>query len=423
MNQPEESLKHVEAEMSGNEEEIWSSYMSWVRDLEGRRHAFRGQADAKWKVQASAYRRLMHKGVINPELAKNLFIDYLRERISVAMMRFSEHGKRYPLEVMAQMQHYGAATGLIDFTESPLVALWFACQDELNEEGRVIAVCLDGEKRIKEIKHREDAKTALENFFLNNPSEELQIWRQGDDDSRMVTQQSLFIFGHPEIGEDLIKEFRVSKEDKKICMKILEMMGITENFIFPDFYGFSVANAFDKDYDIRLADEYYTKNVDAKPKDASHHFQKGVFYATREDYKEAIKNFNKAIEIDPRYAIAYNKRGRAWHALNRPDKAILNYNQAIEIDPQFAMAYYNRGRAHHALGHLDKAILNYNQVIEIDPQYARAYYYRGNALYASGSHDKATTDWMDAIDIGKHTDVKKVVQRATENIASLNESK
>ena len=31
------------------------------------------------------------------------------------------------LKVLAQLQHQGAATGLIDFSTKPLVALWFAC--------------------------------------------------------------------------------------------------------------------------------------------------------------------------------------------------------------------------------------------------------------------------------------------------------
>jgi hypothetical protein len=31
------------------------------------------------------------------------------------------------LELLLELQHYGAATGLIDFSRDFLVALWFAC--------------------------------------------------------------------------------------------------------------------------------------------------------------------------------------------------------------------------------------------------------------------------------------------------------
>ena len=88
--------------------------------------------------------------------AESLFVGYLHERINEAHMRFSEHGSKQPLEVMAQLQHYGAATGLIDFTESALAALWFACKDEQDKPGRVFRRALGHDpEKIEEIKTRD----------------------------------------------------------------------------------------------------------------------------------------------------------------------------------------------------------------------------------------------------------------------------
>ena len=36
-------------------------------------------------------------------------------------------GELCDLELLADLQHHGVATCLIDFTQTPLTALWFAC--------------------------------------------------------------------------------------------------------------------------------------------------------------------------------------------------------------------------------------------------------------------------------------------------------
>ena len=42
------------------------------------------------------------------------------------------------LQLLAEIQHYGGITFLIDFTESRNVALFFACKDDLDENGRLM---------------------------------------------------------------------------------------------------------------------------------------------------------------------------------------------------------------------------------------------------------------------------------------------
>ena len=41
------------------------------------------------------------------------------------------------LQRLSVLQHQGAATGLLDFTEYPLVALWFACAERSDKDGKV----------------------------------------------------------------------------------------------------------------------------------------------------------------------------------------------------------------------------------------------------------------------------------------------
>ena len=57
------------------------------------------------------------------------------------------------LEILAELQHFGAATCLIDFSRSALVALWFACQQSSRgaANGKVYAVRHDDMVRLKRL--------------------------------------------------------------------------------------------------------------------------------------------------------------------------------------------------------------------------------------------------------------------------------
>ena len=54
------------------------------------------------------------------------------------------------LSILAQLQHQGAATSLIDFSDNPLVALWFACKKNLNQDssnGKVFILSTGNESK------------------------------------------------------------------------------------------------------------------------------------------------------------------------------------------------------------------------------------------------------------------------------------
>ena len=430
--QPEKSPKSAkakkvltEAEKAEKGREALARYMSWVMPLRAKgRHAFRGQADAKWGVTSGAHRRLEKEMRESPYAAESLFVGYLHERINEAHMRFSGHGGKYPLEVMAQLQHYGAATGLIDFTESALAALWFACKDEQNEPGKVFAVCLDDPQKIKEIKTRDGIKGELDKFFPTEISDKLQVWRPGDGNSRMVTQQSLFLFGRPEIGEDFFAKplFEVAVDEKIPLMDILESMGVLETFMFSDFAGFAQANAHGKVYDLHRTKTYYDEKIGdpqtpAEKKEKLHlYFERGNLNQALKLYQEAIDDWTFAIDGDPSASAHYN-RGNALDDLGRHEEALADYTRAIELNPQHVGAHNNRGVALGNLGRYEEEVADYTRAIELNPQYAEAHNNRGAAYYHLKRHEEAVSDWNEAIRIGEQTGDEEAVQKATANLA------
>ena len=111
-------------------------------------YLYRGQENEEWQVNSSAYRRLQRQLVMSPselesereynrfsELLRSQQRDYLKQIIDEIQLKYpSTYRDLHPLECMAHLQHNKVATGLIDFTFSPLVALWFACATEDHED-------------------------------------------------------------------------------------------------------------------------------------------------------------------------------------------------------------------------------------------------------------------------------------------------
>lgn len=87
---------------------------------------YRGQANSNWELEPKLYReKLLEKESV-------LISEFLR----IAPNNFDNLSY---FDKLVKMQHYGLPTRLLDTTQNPLVALFFACYDknENNEDGNV----------------------------------------------------------------------------------------------------------------------------------------------------------------------------------------------------------------------------------------------------------------------------------------------
>lgn len=101
----------------------------YQRDLSGL-SLYRGQADSSWGLIPKAYRdnRFQNEYALIQEFDR---------------LRPDEFAGLTYIEKLIKMQHYGLPTRLLDFSENPLVALYFACESEANmsKDGVVYALC------------------------------------------------------------------------------------------------------------------------------------------------------------------------------------------------------------------------------------------------------------------------------------------
>ncbi|MEX1191879.1 MAG: FRG domain-containing protein [Brumimicrobium sp.] len=106
-------------------------------------HMWRGQINIGWRVDHSAYRRLkIKKDKIN-DFDLVWYEQSLMKQATHRGFRRQNTWNLSDLELLAKLQHHGAATRLIDFSRNSFIALWFAVSENLNLNGILIGLNSD----------------------------------------------------------------------------------------------------------------------------------------------------------------------------------------------------------------------------------------------------------------------------------------
>jgi FRG domain len=142
------------------------------------------------------------------------------------------------LDDMAVAQHYGLATNLLDWTTNPLVALFFACEEALDKDGK----SLNGEIFVLN-----NPKQLEEEYLVGNKwtdIEGLRLYNPPLVDPRITRQKGLFTIQAKDTrpvkdlvsSNDLVSHL-VLAELKRRLLEILYRMGIDRSTLFPTLDG------------------------------------------------------------------------------------------------------------------------------------------------------------------------------------------
>ena len=184
-------------------------------------------------------------------------------------------------QFLTEAQHLGGSTKLIDFSYDYNVALFFACRQAPNKNGRIIIVNKQGIERVNKNKAEED---------------KIKIIVPRPTYPRITAQKSVLIH-HPQGYLQAESEYQFVEVTANLKNFILENIkkhhGISWETLFNDVYGFI---------------EYQRIR-----KKANRHFSAGLDTVERGESDKAIKHFTISIEHDPQSARAYNNRGVAYN--------------------------------------------------------------------------------------------------------------
>ena len=359
-------------------------------------YIFRGEPECYDKVSSNLYRlccEYLHTEEVYFDIEG--LQDNILEEVKTYIGEIVDIDETDNSGVLAELQNFGLDTNLIDFTEDSLIALFFACDDSHEEDGRVIL--------LKDEKESDDYRIVSPRRIT----------------PRVESQKSVFVdsptgFVEPDnlvtIPADL-KFPILNYLEKYHRISIATIYNDQHEFIrrstAREFHiGFAYQREADesktrekKDRYYKNAIRYYTEAIKLKPNFAIAYNNRGVAYFNTGGFDAAIQDYNNSIRLNPEYAQVYNNRGVAYFNIVDFEAAIEDYNKAIDLNPEKANFYNNRGVAYDGIVDFEAAIEDFSRAIDLDPKDVRFYNGRGAAYRGAGDFEAAIEDYSRAIDL------------------------
>jgi len=221
-------------------------FVTALRDTAGGLVWYRGQARADWPLLPSLARQ--------PDGVRAELITIKRFKQNAAPFLAARPADEW--EWVFLMQHHRAPTRLLDWSESPLVAMFFALWDSGHEESDAAVWCLDpialnhhaGHRR----RHERDILAfsidrEMDDYLPDNVNERVAphnpVAAIGPRNSvRMVAQAGTFTVIHADAtpieavsdNQNHIWKLVVPAASKALLRSELTLLGITEHSLFPD---------------------------------------------------------------------------------------------------------------------------------------------------------------------------------------------
>ena len=333
------------------------------------------------------------------------------------------------IEILAEIQHYGGDTNLIDFSESHLVALFFACSNEEHSEE-------DGQLIILDKRDIEDASSngqiSRDSTFIIHPL---------PDNRRAFIQRSVMLHepnGYLEYGDKRLNVIRIPAARKpEILGYLRKSCDILDRTLFPDIQGYVESQRFvwrpmyhlEKIYMLwvggKHADALEVANgaISSDGKDARLYAARATIYHSMNRYNEALTDYNSAIELDKKNAKLYTSRAAAYRSMNRNDEALLDHNRALKLDEKNPLGYAARAEVYVQMNRNDEALSDFGRAIELDGKQPFFYLVRAITYGRSGKVDKAMDDMATALKLAEERGDDKLVGEIRQFLNEHSEAK
>lgn len=213
---------------------------------------WRGQGNIEWPIHSSAYRRLKIDNNEITEKDMRRYEESLLEHATHQGYRYDSGRYLSDFELLAKLQHHGAATRLIDCSRNILVGLWFACMSERESNGLLFGYHSDF---VGGNENKSENRRYLEVCNRLNTHNNCIVWQPPMVTKRIASQNAQFLFslvvdkptgsliinGKPDshIAINITPSFK-----EKALIELSETFDIRYLTLFPDIDGFGYVHSF-----------------------------------------------------------------------------------------------------------------------------------------------------------------------------------
>ena len=267
------------------------------------KYLFRGEPKCHCKISSTLYRECMgifQKAGLERELS-DFDIEAIEAEFSNQAKAFTRPGEHTSnLSILTQLQHYDSQTNLIDFTTDFHIALFFACDGQPDEDGRVIIL-------------QESSVTTKPPLGVEH---------------RVFAQKSVFVQPEPGYIDPDKAKYKVVRIPACLKEHILRYLknghGITTETIYNDLHGY-IRNK--KIHQCAYGEFHIAFAYENKAKKAEDPEEKDNFR------DKAIDHYTKAIRHNPNFHSAYEHRKTLYSERRRNYEAVQDSFRIFEDSP------------------------------------------------------------------------------------------
>jgi hypothetical protein len=233
----------------------WDDILVWLSDLDAS-WCFRGQRESSWDLHTSLDRAVKRERRtenshsiwhLDRETELRNYLDQFRR--NVAFLPIIPPPTDDFVSWYALMQHYGAPTPYLDWTESPFIALYFAIESEAMEYRQSAALwAIDSEwiqnragviLRGRAASEDENVRPVIVRVTPRNLNKRMQAQqgvllhnlRRGATFNQILMSMAI----HPDVEErPVVRKLEIGNRLRVEFLEQLKLMGITHSSLFPD---------------------------------------------------------------------------------------------------------------------------------------------------------------------------------------------